>query len=151
MCTGVHGLLEIFHILLPARLSSPVSSVLPAPARPTFRAGIENGPGGAQPADGLNNRPKGKREPGKEKKKKARVVPPLGRASFRESVIHRDIAESLLTEVSMIPAGERFNSCPNDYVRVVDPAPTRADTRASRGRPAIDVFSIPRQSDIIRV
>jgi len=54
---------------------------------------------------------KGKR--GRRKKKANQGGP----ASFRESVIHRDIAESLLTEVSMIPTRERFNSCPNDYVR----------------------------------
>lgn len=74
-------------------------------------------------ADGLNNRRRENELERKKKKKKS--------ASLRESVIHRDIAESLLTEVSMIPAGERFNSCPDDYVRGWT-APARADTRVNR-------------------
>lgn len=108
----------------------------------------------AAAADGLNNRRRENEPEGK--KKRARVVPPLAAASLRESVIHRDIAESLLTEVSMIPAGERFNSCPDDYVGREGgwEGVNGANSSRHEGGPdqwAIDVFSIPRQSDIIRV
>lgn len=55
------------------------------------------------PADGLNNRRRENEVEGKKKGGKARGNP----ASLVCFVIHRDIAESLLTEVSMILVGEK--------------------------------------------
>lgn len=55
-----------------------------------------------QPADGLNNRRRENEVEGKKRGQRLGVIPLL--VCF---VIHRDIAESLLTEVSMILVGEK--------------------------------------------
>lgn len=55
-----------------------------------------------QPADGLNNRRRENEVEGKKRGERLGVIPLL--VCF---VIHRDIAESLLTEVSMILVGEK--------------------------------------------
>ena len=55
-----------------------------------------------QPADGLNNRRRENEVEGKKRGERPGVIPLL--VCF---VIHRDIAESLLTEVSMILVGEK--------------------------------------------
>lgn len=144
VCTGAQACLKF------CTFSSQRAAFLPdhPNSQPTFRVGIENGPGGA-PGRRFKQSSKGKRA--RRKKRRAGVVPPLGRfvsrvrdtSRYRRVVVDRSFDDPDRRKIQLVL--ERL--CERGWT-----APTRADTRANREpAPAIDVFSIPRQSDIIRV
>lgn len=102
-----------------------------------------------QPADGLNNRRRENEVEGKKKGGKARGNPASrllrDTSRYRRVVVDRSFDDSMV-------GSERFNSCPADYVRGRVAWGSPSVQVCSDGRiGGIDVFSIPRQSDIIRV
>lgn len=132
VCTSVQACLKFSHSL----------------SRTIVPRGIGAAAARRQPADGLNNRRRENEVEGKKKGERPGVIPLL--VCF---VIHRDIAESLLTEVSMILVGEKDSTrawpimCEAGCLGF-PPYSVQVWRWSKRG---IDVFSIPRQSDIIRV
>jgi len=126
--------------------------------QPTFRAGIENGPL-ARRSGGRRFKQSSKGKRGRRKKKASQGGPASLRPPRSVSPWYIEISpsrcwpkfrwsrpekDSTRARTIMWGSGRRGGGCRT--------APTRADTRASRGpAPTIDVFSIPRQSDIIRV
>lgn len=86
VCTSVQACLKFSHSL----------------SRTIVPRGIGAAAARRQPADGLNNRRRENEVEGKKRGERPGVIPLL--VCF---VIHRDIAESLLTEVSMILVGEK--------------------------------------------
>jgi len=138
------GLLEIFRVLLPAATSS-------SPSTPVRRFALESKTGQAAPGSGRRFKQSKRKRAREEKKRRARGIPPLWPFRF-VSPWYIEISPSRCWPKFRWSRPEKDSTRARTIMwEEVDGAnPSRHEGEPWAGL-VIDVFSIPRQSDIIRV